>query len=184
MATKTGSCTLGRRSFLGASTMAAAAALLDGSWAKAEAQRVRGLAPSPAVETAYGRIRGYMDDGVYGFRGVAYGADTSGANRFLPPQPPEAWTGVRDTVELGLRAPQPQDWRIPEFSVNDRAEPAGEDCLRINVWSQGRGDNGRRPVMVWLHGGGFSAGSAGFEQYDAPTWPASTTWLWSGSITG
>ena len=166
MATKTGGFTLGRRSFLGASTMAAAAALLDGSWAKAEAQRVRGLAPSPTVETAYGRIRGYTDEGVYSFRGVAYGADTSGANRFLSPQPPEAWTGVRDTVELGLRAPQPHDWRIPEFSVNDRAEPAGEDCLRINVWSQGLGDSGRRPVMVWLHGGGFSAGSAGFEQYD------------------
>jgi len=155
---------LGRRSFLGASALAAAGTLLDGRWAAA--QGVRGLAPSPVVETAYGRIRGFLDNGVYGFRGVPYGADTSGANRFMPPQAPEPWTGVRDTVELGLRAPQPQDWRIPEFSVMDRAEPAGEDCLRINVWTQGLGDNGRRPVMVWLHGGGFSAGSGGFEQYD------------------
>ena len=158
--------TLARRSFLGASAMAVAGTLLDGSWTRAEAQRVRGMAPSPAVETVHGRIRGYVDDGVYDFRGIPYGADTSGANRFMPPRQPEPWTGVRDTVELGLRAPQPQDFRIPEFSVNDRAEPAGEDCLRINLWSQGLGDNGRRPVMVWLHGGGFSAGSAGFQQYD------------------
>ncbi len=154
----------GRRTFLGTSAMAAAATLLDGVWAKA--QVVRGRAPSPVVETAHGRVRGYLADGVYGFRGIPYGADTSGPNRFMPPRPPEAWTSVRDTVELGLRAPQPQDWRIPEFSVNDRAEPAGEDCLRINVWTPGLGDAGRRPVMVWLHGGGFSAGSAGFEQYD------------------
>jgi para-nitrobenzyl esterase len=157
---------LGRRSFIGASAMAAAGTLLEGAWTKVEAQRVRGLASSPVVGTVHGRIRGYVDDGVYAFRGVPYGADTSGANRFMPPRAPEPWLGVRDTVELGLRAPQPQDWRIPEFSVNDRAEPAGEDCLRINVWSTGLSDNGRRPVMVWLHGGGFNAGSAGFEQYD------------------
>ena len=157
---------LGRRSFFGTSTLVAAGALLDGTWNRAEAQRVRGLAPSPVVETAYGRIRGYADSDVYGFRGVPYGADTSGANRFMPPQRPEAWTGVRDTVELGLRAPQPQDYRVPEFSVMDRCEPAGEDCLRINVWTPGLGDGGRRPVMMWLHGGGFNAGSAGFTCYD------------------
>jgi len=166
MAVRTGGFRLDRRLFLGTSAAAAVGTLLDGGWARAEAQRVRGLAPSPIVETAHGRILGYVEDGVYAFRGVPYGADTSGVNRFMPPRAPEAWTGVRETVDLGLRAPQPQDWRIPEFSVNDRAEPAGEDCLRVNVWSGGLGDNGRRPVMVWLHGGGFSAGSAGFEQYD------------------
>jgi para-nitrobenzyl esterase len=156
---------LGRRTFLGASAMAAAGTLLDGAWRQAAGQ-VRGVAPSPVAETAYGRLRGYTVGGVHAFLGVPYGADTAGANRFMPPQRPAAWTGVRDAVALGLRAPQPQDWRIPEFSVNDRAEPAGEDCLRINIWTPGLDDNARRPVMVWLHGGGFSAGSGGFEQYD------------------
>ena len=157
---------VGRRFFLGSSALAAAGLLIDGKWTAARAQAVRGLSPSPSVETTAGRIRGYERDGVYGFRGVPYGASTAGANRFMPPKPATPWTGVRDTVELGTRSPQTEAHLVPEFGVMDRFEPAGEDCLVVNVWSQGLGDNRRRPVMVWLHGGGFSGGSNGFLCYD------------------
>lgn len=155
-----------RRSFLTNSSLAAAG-LVIGSQGEtaAQAQSARGAAAGPVVETASGRVRGYMDQGVNAFRGIPYGASTAGANRFQPPQKPQPWTGVRDAVELGLRSPQLQDPRIPEFSVMDRAEPSGEDCLMLNVWSSGLG-TGRRPVMVWFHGGGFAAGSAGFTCYD------------------
>jgi para-nitrobenzyl esterase len=107
-----------------------------------------------------------MDQRVYAFRGVPYGASTAGKNRFQPPQKPGEWTGVRDAIELGLRAPQLQDPRVPEFSVMDRAEPSGEDCLVLNVWTPALRDNQKRAVMVWLHGGGFASGSAGFTCYD------------------
>ena len=159
---------MNRRVFLTDSSLAAAGLLVGG--------RVRGLAQTPAVarrgsggpvvETAAGRVRGYLDDGVNAFRGVPYGASTAGSNRFLPPRTAQPWSGIREAVELGLRAPQLQDPRVPEFSVMDRAEPSGEDCLALNVWTSGLASSGRRPVMVWLHGGGFSSGSAGFTCYD------------------
>jgi len=159
-----------RRSFLTSSSIAAAGMLVGGSIRPAAAQgaqAARGASSNaPVVETAFGRVRGYMDNRVFAFRGVSYGASTAGTNRFMPPQKLQPWTGVRDAIELGLRAPQLQDPRVPEFSVMDRAEPSGEDCLVLNVWTPVLGDTGRKPVMVWLHGGGFASGSAGFTCYD------------------
>jgi para-nitrobenzyl esterase len=102
---------------------------------------------------------------VNAFFGIPYGASTSGTGRFLPPTKPVAWTGVRDALEIGPRCPQRPSTLIPEIAALDRREPAGEDCLRLNVWSPGLG-SGRRPVMVWLHGGGYSAGSGNFLMYD------------------
>jgi para-nitrobenzyl esterase len=157
-----------RRSFLTSSSLAAAG-LIVGASTPGSAQTppaARRGASGPVVETSLGRVRGYMDDRVNAFRGIPYGASTAGANRFLPPAKAQGWTGVRDAVELGLRAPQLQDPRVPEFSVMDRAEPSGEDCLVLNVWTPALNDGERRPVMVWLHGGGFSSGSAGFTCYD------------------
>ena len=107
-----------------------------------------------------------MQGKVNAFRGIPYGASTAGKMRFLPPAKPEAWTGVRETIELGLRSPQLPGNLVPEFAVMDRTEPMGEDCLRLNVWTQGLKDGRKRPVMVWLHGGGFSNGGAGFTVYD------------------
>jgi len=154
-----------RRSFLTSSSLAAAATLAVRVVPDAAAQA--GTATrSPVVETSLGRIRGYVDKGVHAFRGVPYAASTAGANRFLPPQPAAPWAGVRDAVELGLRAPQAQDARVPEWFVMDRTEPQGEDCLVVNVWTPGLNDNTRRPVVVWLHGGGFTGGSNGFLAYD------------------
>jgi para-nitrobenzyl esterase len=163
-----------RRSFLG-STTAAAAGLLLGS-PRAAAARQDGGTAAPVAETTLGRVRGYLappspgpggaGGRVYAFRGVPYAASTAGANRFMPPRRREPWTGVRDAIELGLRAPQLNGPRVPEWFVMDRFEPMGEDCLVVNVWTPALNDNGRRPVMVWLHGGGFTGGSNGFSVYD------------------
>ncbi|HET7842322.1 MAG TPA: carboxylesterase family protein, partial [Terriglobia bacterium] len=90
---------------------------------------------------------------------------------FMPPKKREPWTGVRDAFELGLRSPQLlsafHGQVPPEIEPMDRNEPMGEDCLVLNVWtpSVGRG-GGKRPVMVWLHGGGYTSGSGGFICYD------------------
>jgi para-nitrobenzyl esterase len=119
---------------------------------------------SPVVETAYGRIRGCIRNGIYTFKAVPYGADTSGQNRFMPPQKPTPWPGVRSCLYHGFVSPQPPrtGWKNNEeswlFSWDDGSP--SEDCLNLNVWSQGIQGNHKRPVMVWLHGGGYTAGSS------------------------
>jgi len=149
---------LKRRSFLHAALRAAGAAPLVNGVARA-------AAASPLAETTAGKIRGSLDNKIYSFKGVPYGASTEGA-RFLPPTRPKPWNGTREMLQLGLRAPQLPANLVPEYAVMDRTGPMGEDCLCLNVWSQGMRDNRKRPVMVWLHGGGFTSGSAGFTLYD------------------
>src|SRR5688572_3620845 len=153
-----------RRSFLHASSLAAAGAALAPSLAFPQSTRAGG--PTNIVETTSGRVRGLFFQGVNTFRGIPYGASTAGANRFLPPRRPQAWTGVRDVNAIGLRAPQLENPRVPEWFVFDRSEPQGEDCLVLNVYTPSLADGRQRPVMVWLHGGGFVGGSSGFTVYD------------------
>ena len=117
----------------------------------------------PIVETDLGRVRGYIRNGIFTYKGNPYGDDTSGAARFKPSQKAKPWTGVRSSMQYGSVCPQPErrGWKNDEeawmFSWDDGAP--GEDCLRVNVWSAGINDNKKRPVMVWLHGGGYTAGS-------------------------
>ena len=126
------------------------------------------------VSTTAGKVAGYVRRGIATFKGIPYGADTGGANRFLPPQPPKPWTDVRSSRQYGPLAPQrarvgaaDNDEEAFLFNWSDDVarvygSSASEDCLRLNLWTPAM-DAGKRPVMVWLHGGGFSAGS-GNEQ--------------------
>jgi para-nitrobenzyl esterase len=116
----------------------------------------------PVVETSAGKVRGYVARGILTFKGIPYAGSTAGANRFMPPAKLQPWTGVRSSMYYGQVCPQGArtGWKNDEESFMfewDDGQP-GEDCLRINVWTAGA-DNRKRPVMVWLHGGGFSAGS-------------------------
>ena len=90
-----------RRSFLNRTTLAAGALTLARTWAAP----ATGDSSSPVIETTEGKIRGTMEDKVSAFRGVPYGASTAGASRFMPPEKPQPWSGVKDTVELGRRQP-------------------------------------------------------------------------------
>lgn len=118
----------------------------------------------PVVETRSGKIRGEYQEGVYTFKGIPYAATTTGANRFMPPQRREPWSGVRDTRQFGPMALQ----RIGNDATYKKVVggyfpqqpfPASEDCLAVNVWTSELGSGNKLPVMVWLHPGGFMSGA-------------------------
>ena len=114
---------------------------------------------SPAVDTTAGKVRGVVNNGVHVFRGVPYGASTAGANRFMPPRKPEPWTGIRNAYENGHTAVQimPAASAIG-FGLRSNSLQ-GEDCLVLNVFTPGVNDGHKRPVMVWIHGGGYTYSS-------------------------
>jgi para-nitrobenzyl esterase len=155
-----------RRTFIATSGVAAAGLIIGRR--EVWAQTGQGT-PGATVATAAGKVRGLLiDKKIHAFRGVPYGASTAGARRFLPPVKPQPWTGVRDAFELGLRSPLVDSVLVPEWRPLNLREPMGEDCLNLNVWTPSVNDDraGTRPVMVWLHGGGYAAGSPGMIAYD------------------
>ena len=125
-------------------------------------------AGSPVAATLAGKVRGVVEQGVHVFKGIPYGADTAG-RRFMAPVKPVAWTGVRDALRFGPQAPQPikqKDGRSV-FACMDEEHPVNsEDCLHLNVWTAGLRDGRKRPVMVYIHGGGYSGWSANVPAYD------------------
>jgi para-nitrobenzyl esterase len=134
----------------------------------------------PVVEIGSGRMRGIESSGVRIFKGVPYGASTAGKNRFQPPQAPEHWMGVRDMLLYSAECPYAPiggggggafaNYVPPvedSFLLYRQDSPlrASEDCLRLNVWAPT--GPGKRPVMVYMHGGGYIAGSGnGLLAYD------------------
>ncbi len=116
------------------------------------------------VTTRHGQLRGQVTEGVAAFKGIPYAAPPFGPNRFQPPQPPQAWDGVRDALAYGAVPPQPR--YVPPFDqlLGDQGH-AGEDCLNLNVWTP-HPSRDRLPVMVWIHGGAFHRGSGALATYD------------------
>lgn len=114
--------------------------------------------------TANGKVRGFILRDIYHFLGIPYGADTSGKNRFMPPQKPEPWKDIYPAVYWANAAPQILDNfysnRYLAFTDNWHYDDVSENCLGINVWTPGYKDNEKRPVLLWIHGGGFRSGNA------------------------
>lgn len=119
------------------------------------------------AQTEYGKIQGYQLNGIYTFLGVPYGANTSGKNRFMPPRKPEPWSDIKPTVFYGNTAPQRMENRFPNnystFSDHWNYWDVSEDCLKLNIWTPALTNDKKRPVLVWLHGGGYNNGN-GIEQ--------------------
>lgn len=149
---------INRRQFVTRMSMASAAAVVLPGLVYSSCYRDTG--EYVTVEISHGKIRGMRSEGVNIFRGIPYAGRVSGDRRFRRPAPLEAWTGVRDTLRLGNPAIQPPN---QTYGINE-PQPA-EDCLFLNVWTPAN-DNGKRPVMFYNHGGGFSTGSGGSAGQD------------------
>jgi para-nitrobenzyl esterase len=148
---------MNRRAFMANMSKAAAGAA---AWTRAAGFPAIALGQEratqdPIVETTAGRVRGRVDSAVYVFKGIPYGASTGGERRFMPPVKATPWAGIRDAFEYGPECPQ-----------GNGAPNQSEECLVLNVWTRGLNDGGKRPVMFWLHGGGYAGGTGADPRAD------------------
>jgi para-nitrobenzyl esterase len=118
------------------------------------------------VETRFGRVRGSARRGVVAFRGIPYGRPVEGALRFALPRPPEPWPGIRDCAASGPGAPQRSAMPGWLSALVGNPREIGLDCLRLHVFTPSA-DGARRPVLFWIHGGGFVFGAGGSPVYHA-----------------
>jgi para-nitrobenzyl esterase len=116
------------------------------------------------ADTVYGKVRGFIHRDIYNFLGIPYGADTSGKNRFMQAQKPDPWTDVFPAVYWPNAAPQLLEGfysdRYLAFTDYWHYDDVSENCLGINVWTPGYNDGEKRPVLLWIHGGGFTSGNS------------------------
>jgi len=111
----------------------------------------------PPVQTQAGKLQGYFFDGVYTFKGIQYAE----AKRFQMPTKVKAWDGVKDACTYGPVCPLMQpDKPSAELMVQHRYWPADENCLNLNIWTNTLSTDSKKPVLVWLHGGGYTMGSS------------------------
>lgn len=111
----------------------------------------------PLVQTKYGKLQGYFFEGAYIYKGIPYAK----AQRFQMPQPPDSWEGVKPATSYGYVCPLlAQDNPTSELMVPHRYWPQSEHCQNLNVWTKQLDPGAKKPVLVWLHGGAFVAGSS------------------------
>jgi para-nitrobenzyl esterase len=156
-----------RRQALFASAAASAGIVLPGTASAAPRAAAATLAgtcttpPSAVAKTQYGPVRGYVSNGVFTFKGIPYGGDTGGENRWLPAKAPKRWTEPYNALAYGANCPQTlHSFRAVEHTFLQQWDDGflGEDMLKLNVWTPSL--SGSRPVMVYFHGGGYSFGSS------------------------
>jgi para-nitrobenzyl esterase len=136
--------------------------MLQGAAAMMATRTLWGAAAA-TVEVSQGRLKGTRKDGVSIFKGIPYAGSVEGAGRFLQAPPPAAWTGVRDALVYG----PPSIQNNTDYSAWLDPKPGSENCLVLNVWTPQT--TGKRPVMVWIHGGGYWSGSGGLPIYEGAT---------------
>lgn len=147
-----------RRTVLGAGGAAGAFIWLGG---------VARASDTPVVTTEHGKVAGFCERGVLTFKGIPYGDTPAGRARFMAPRKAQPWVGVRNCTDYGPTAPPMAVWfEAPPFVDDLRGGMAppyppasSEDCLNLNVWTPAASDGRKRPVLVWLHGGGFFTGN-------------------------
>ena len=163
-----------RRSFLTA--LGAGYAIANNSWAQTrQTASASGASRNSELfftaDTQYGKIQGMANAGIKEFKGIPYGASTSGKNRYMAPKKPSSWTGVRECLAYGQINPQTISSPASDYGQLIQWDlhygtGMGEDVLTLNVWTPAIKDGGKRAVLVSFHGGGFATGSGNGPQYD------------------